>query len=184
MSMSNTHRWVRGCLLASIAALAACAGGTPKPEEPREQPQAADPRKSIATEAESRAMMVGSAAITLYPHSEARVQNTDLGPRGNLFRGSAYIRLKNTPGATLNLGMLNTMLRATEGDFLIAIDERALLTTVNVCGGTVEVLANNPGRKAAQTVADGYVSIPAGQRAIVNKRGEVSAEELSADDCQ
>jgi hypothetical protein len=79
--------------------------------------------------------------------------------------------------------MLNTMIRATEGEFMIAIDERALLTTVNVCSGAAEILANNPGRKATQSVADGYVSIPAGQRAIVNKRGEVSAEELSADDC-
>jgi hypothetical protein len=173
--MWNRHQLAPSCLLASIVVLAGCSAATP---------QADDSRKSVATAADSRELKVGSAAITLYPHSEAQVQNTDLGPRGNLFRGTAYIRLKSTRGATLSLGMLNTMVRATEGEFVIAIDERALLTTVNVCSGAAEILANNPGRKAAQAVADGYVSIPAGQRAIVNKRGEVSAEELSADDCQ
>ena len=141
--------------------------------------------RSVSAADKPRVLTVGTATVTLNPNSQMRVRNADIGPSTFLYRGSAQFQMARS-NSRLSVGVLSTMIHTNEAVFEVALDDRAQLTTVTVCSGAVQVLANNPDKKATgntSSVADGYVTVSAGQRGIVNRKGEVSPEDLTADDC-
>jgi ferric-dicitrate binding protein FerR (iron transport regulator) len=161
--------------LAAAAALQGCGSSNTKP---------IDAERSVSANNQPRVMTVGPATVTLNPNSQMRLKDSDIGPTGFLYRGSARILMPPSK-SRLSVGVLTTMIHTNEASFEVALDDRAQLTTITVCSGAVQVLANNPDKKVVNTpqVADGYVTVPAGQRGIVNRKGEVSPEDLTADDC-